>query len=110
MATYIPEKADLVKIEGNTFDIIITFPTILDLSLFDEIILQIRNAGVLLVQKLLSDGTIIRTGQKITAKFTENDTLGKAGEHKWEIEFRNDTPEVITGCYGSIKINSKLII
>lgn len=109
MATYIPANIDLVRREGNTFDIVITFPTILDLSTFTEIKLQIKNASVLFIEKLFSNGTIIRDGQKIIVNFTENDTLGKSGEHKWEVELRNDIPEVITVCYGKINIVSKLI-
>lgn len=109
MATYKPAEKDLVRKEGNTFEVTFVFSTTIDLSLFNEIVFQIKNGDKLLVEKLLSDCSIVRNGQALTISFLKNDTLGKAGQHKWELEVQNDTPEFYTLCFGKFVITSKLI-
>lgn len=112
MDTYlIEDDTALVRQEGDTADLEIEVPNILDMTLFDEVKFLAVRRGVNTIEKSLSSGTITVNGQIVHMLFNEEDTKGKAGEHRWEIEASNTTPRrVVTFARGELEIIKERIV
>lgn len=111
MATYIISKEiDLTRQEGDTADIVFVVPATLDMGLFTEVKFLAVKRGVDTIDKSVSDGTITVDGQTITIPLLIADTKSKSGEHKWELEVSNDTPEIITIGKGLLTVTKELIV
>lgn len=111
MATYIiSREIDLTRQEGDTADIVFVVPAALDMDLFTEVKFLAVKRGVDTIDKSVSGGTITVSDQTITIPLLAADTKSKSGEHKWELEVSNATPEIITIGKGTLTVTKELIV
>lgn len=66
--------------------IVMTVPDILPLTGFIVTFCIIDSSGRTFVKKKTTDYTIAVNGQIIQIYFNKEDTLGRAGTHKWELQ------------------------
>lgn len=110
MATYlIGSEIHISRQEGDTADIVLVVPSVLDLSNFTEVKFQVKNATKTIISKSLTGTTISVSDQTITIPLLTTDTKSKPGVHRWELEISNDTPEVITIARGNFTIVKEII-
>lgn len=107
MATYIAgSDITITRQEGDTADLQIFVPSVIDISTFDIHFSVFTYAGTLLFKKELTDW--VKDGQLITANITEGDTVAAAGNHRWELEISNPT-NIYTIGRGNFVIKKQLI-
>lgn len=82
MTTYnIQKEITITRQEGDSSDLSINVPEILDIT-GATAIFQVRS----MVDKIILSKSIIPQGQQINCLFNPQDTEGKAGIHRWELE------------------------
>jgi hypothetical protein len=97
MSTYIiSSEIQLIRQEGDTSDIVFVVPDVLSLTTFTEIKFSVFRNSSVIIEKLLSDGSISVLSQTITIDLLPDDTKGYSGDYKWELEISNLTPTIIT--------------
>jgi hypothetical protein len=110
MATYLIKKEiTITRQEGDSADIVIVVPNVIDMSLYDAQF-QVRDTTLrrLIISKTSNAGISI-AGQTLTIPLATDDTKNKAGKHRWELQLSNNTPEIITIGRGTFIIVNELI-
>lgn len=110
MATYLIKKEyDITRQEGDTADVVIVVPDVIDMQNYDVQFSVKSNMGVTIFDKKTADGTITVAGQTITIPLLATDTKDNPGKYRWELQISNNTPEVITIGRGVFLIVRELI-
>lgn len=109
MATYLKTDTTLTRQEGDTAEIVLVVPNIINMDDFTEIKFKATKKGSTIISKSLLAGTIIKSDQTITVNIFTNDTKGHAGNCEWELEISNETPTVHTIAGGPLIIKKEII-
>ena len=90
MASYIiKQEITIERQEGDTSDLEILVPEVLDMATYEPTFYVIDRAKNKLITKLPADFVI--DGQTITTNFAIGDTAGKVGKYRWQLEISNGT-------------------
>ena len=109
MATYlIKRELTITRQEGDTADVVIVAPDVLDMDLYDVQFKVVDSSRRPVMNKTTAGGTITKDGQTITIPLLTADTKNKAGKHSWEMQITTET-EVITIGRGPFIIISETI-
>lgn len=109
MATYLIKKEyDITRQEGDTADVVIIVPDILDMQDYQAQFAVKSNMGETIFDKKTAEGTATKTGQTITVPIAPADTKGKPGKYRWELQVTKIN-EVITIGRGVFLIVRELI-
>jgi len=110
MATYLIKKEKTItRQEGDTADIVIVVPDVLDMANYDAEFKVFSTQRRELISKKTAAGSAAKDGQTITIPLASADTKGQAGKHRWEMQLVNDTPEVITVGRGAFIIEREYV-
>lgn len=95
--------------EGNkddfTFDVDDNFPV----EEVGDITFQVRNSlGNELISKTKSTGGITLTNRTVSVLFSPSDTVGKGGDHLYELDFKNLSGDPFATIGGKFKINKEV--
>ena len=107
MATYlIKSEKHFTRQEGDSADVEIIVPEIIDMSNYDaRFVVKENNLRTIMDKKA---GDISIQGQRITIPILPADTKGKTGKHRWELQI-NSTENIYTIGRGFFYIVSELI-
>ena len=111
MATYlIKSEKTITRQEGDTpAPVVFVVPDSLNMSGY-HVKFEVRNASLRrIISKSTEDGSISVDGQVISIPLLESDTKGNPGTHRWEMQFFNNTPEIITTGRGPFLIINEYI-
>jgi len=110
----IKTEKTITRQEGDTAGISILVPTPpngIDLDTYDATFVVVNSDGVEIIRKesFSSVPGITITDQTIDIPLYVDDTTTYAGEHRWELQLSNATPEVITIGRGDFIIIAQII-
>lgn len=104
----------ITRQEGDTAGISILVPSPpngIDLTNYDVTFVVVNSDGTEIIRKdtISSVAEITIDNQTINIPLYIEDTTGYAGEHRWELQLNNSTPEVITIGRGDFIIVAQII-
>jgi hypothetical protein len=110
MATYNTARdISLRRQEGDSSDLTVIVPTLLDMK-GATVRFQVKDiAGRLLIDKSTLQSTIFLEGQTIHLQFDPTDTKRRSGIHRWELEV-TISGSIYTIARGSFEIVKELIV
>lgn len=110
VAYLIKSEKPITRQEGDTpAPIVFVVPDSLNMSGY-QVKFEVRNASLRRVMlKSTEDGSITVDGQMISIPLLESDTKGKPGNHRWEMQFYNNNPVIITTGRGPFVIINESI-
>jgi len=96
MATYlIANEITITRQEGDTADIEFELDEVLDISTLNPYFSVQTYKGIEILTKEPAD--FLKIGQELTCFITEEDTKGKAGNYRWELELVNGSTVITVG-------------
>lgn len=109
-AYLIKSEKTITRQEGDCpAPIVMIVPDVVDMLNYN-VKFEVHNSSMRrIISKSTEAGTVTVDGQTITIPLTEADTKGRPGKHKWEIQFYNNTPEIITAGRGPFVVTNENI-